>query len=81
MKNQVYKFDLTSYNQDFIIYRGTLLNYERERDGSNGQMWTEMDHCGLNWIEMDHCGLNWIEMDCSNPKWTVVDQIGPKMLM
>ena len=71
MKNQVYKFDLTSYNQDFIIYRGTLLNYERERDGSNGQMWTEMDHCGLNWIEMD----------CSNPKWTVVDQIGPKMLM
>ena len=44
---------------------------ERERDGSNGQMWTEMDHCGLNWIEMD----------CSNPKWTVVDQIGPKMLM
>ena len=44
---------------------------ERERDGSNGQMWTEMDHCGLNWIEMD----------CSNPKWTVVDQIGPKILM
>ena len=44
---------------------------ERERDGSNGQMWTEMDHCGLNWIEMD----------CSNSKWTVVNQIGPKILM